>query len=278
MAVQATAMEPFAGVVEKAMAFLKGSQPKEGEKAGAIGSAMESHAFGLVALSEAFALTADDDLRKRARLAVDRLIAFQGKKGEWSVPGGDPARDTARAVVALQAARACGIGVPGGAVRKAVKSLEKYYTVDTPPGARFAAEAGLPPDPELTAACLLATECVQRNGDAPALLAGCDYLAEKAPTVGADHTDCSPLFLLMAGDALRAIEGEGYDTWNAAVRSFLTSNQVKTGPLAGSWDPDIFGGEADRVWATACATLCLQSHFRYLPLYRAPQKTEPKSE
>jgi len=81
----------------------------------------------------------------------------------------------------------------------------------------------------------------------------------------------SPLFLLFAGEALRNIEGERYDAWNAAVRSFLTASQVKEGALAGRWDPAIFGGEGDRVWATACAALCLQSHFRYLPFPKAEQ-------
>jgi hypothetical protein len=86
------------------------------------------------------------------------------------------------------------------------------------------------------------------------------------------RTERSPLFFVVAGEALRTVEGERYDAWNAAVRSFLTARQVREGQLAGSWDPAIFGGQfgdaADRVWATACATLCLQSHFRSLPLSR----------
>lgn len=90
----------------------------------------------------------------------------------------------------------------------------------------------------------------------------------RAPEVGVARAECSPLFLLFAGEALRNIEGERYDAWNAAVRSFLTASQVKEGALAGRWDPAIFGGEGDRVWATACAALCLQAHFRYLPSYR----------
>lgn len=262
------AMEEFAEVVERAQRFLEASQPTDGDKEGAIGGSIESHIFGLIVLSEAFALTDDAQLKTRAKLAVDRLITFQGKKGEWEVNAGDAARDTAWAVVALQAARACGVGVPGAALRRAAKYLEAHQTGDQPPGSRFAAAADRPADAELTAACLLAMECAGRRLDSPGLVAGCDYLSGQAPAVGATTAACSPLFLLFAGEALRNLEGEGYDAWNAAVRSFLTANQAKEGELAGSWDPAIFAGETDRVWATACATLCLQSHFRCLPLSR----------
>ena len=272
--VQSLGTEPFAEVVKKTLLYLGKNQPEKGEKVGAIGDTMESHVFGLVAFGEAFALSGDADLKTRATLAVERLIAFQGKKGDWAVTEGNSARDTAWAVVALQAARACGVGAPGAAIRKAAKYLETFQTPDLTPSERFALEADGPAEAELTAACLLAMEYAGRKSDAPELMAGCDYLAGRAPAVGAARAECSPLFLLFAGEALRNIEGERYDAWNAAVRSFLTSKQVMEGEFAGSWDPAIFGGQTDRVWATACATLCLQSHFRYLPLYRTLPKAK----
>jgi len=272
------ATEPFAEIVERSLGLLQASQPTTGATRGAIGGNIESHVFGLIALSEAFALTADAELKTRAKLAVDRLTAFQGKRGEWEVAKGDAARDTAWAVVALQAARACGVGVPSTALRRAANYLDSHQTGDVPPGGLFASEAGRPADAELTAACLWALECAGRGIDSPALAAGCGYLAGKAPAVGDTTSSYSPLFLLFAGEALRNLEGEGYDVWNAAVRAFLTSNQVKDGELAGSWDPAIFGGESDRVWATACAALCLQSHVRSLPLYRLPKKADGAGE
>jgi [protein-PII] uridylyltransferase len=52
---------------------------------------------------------------------------------------------------------------------------------------------------DLTAACLLAMEYAGGKSDAPELMAGCDYLAGRAPAVGAARAECSPLFLLFAG-------------------------------------------------------------------------------
>lgn len=266
------ATEPYAEVVAKALGFLDAHQPEKGGKLGSIGDSVDAHLLGLVVFSEAFALSADeklkDECKRNAKLAVEWLMRLRGSGNGGEVPQETLARDTARAIAALQAAKVCGVGVPSDALRKAAKFLETLHTADLPLGSRFATAPGLPADADFTAACLLALACVAREVDSPTLAAGCDYLAGKAPAVGADRTECSPRFLLLAGEALRSIEGEAYDAWNAAVRSFLTSTQVKEGPLAGSWDPAIFAGETDRVWATACATLCLQSHFRYLPLSR----------
>jgi hypothetical protein len=256
--------DAFAEVVKQGLLFLGNSQPVDGEQAGAIGTTMDAHLFGLMAFSEAFALSDEDDLKTRAKLAADRLIRFQGKQGEWAVAGGQQARDTALAAVALQVARSCGIGVVATSLRKAAQHLDTYATLDQPRGARFSAAPGLPADAELTALCLLAKQGAA-PGDAPEIVAGGDFIAGFAPAVGAARIAQPPLFLVIAGEALRTLEGERYDAWNAAVRSFLTARQVREGELAGSWDPAIFGGSGDRVWATACAALCLQAHFRNLP-------------
>jgi hypothetical protein len=269
--------EAYPDVIRKGLLFLGASQPEDGGMVGAIGTSMTAHLLGLVAFSEAFALANEDSksrdhLKIRVKLALDRLVRFQKKGGEWTEGEGATARDTALAVVALQAARACGIGVPGGPLTKAAKHLETYRTGDPPPGSRFSPSPMLRADAELSALCLLAMLGQGRSHDAPDIVAGCDFIAGFAPAVGAVRTERSPLFFVVAGEALRTVEGERYDAWNAAVRSFLTARQVREGQLAGSWDPAIFGGQfgdaADRVWATACATLCLQSHFRSLPLSR----------
>lgn len=262
--------DPYPEVMKQGLVFLGTSQPVEGDKAGAIGTTMDAHLFGLMAFSEAFALSDNDDLKTRAKLAVDRLIRFQGKKGEWSVEGGRTPRDTALAAVALQVARSCGVGVVASTLRKAAKHLDTYATLDPPPGSRFSPAPTQPADAELTALCLLAMQGAGLGGG-PEIAAGGDFIAGFAPAVGAARIDQPPLFLFIVGEALRTLEVERYDAWNAAVRSFLTAQQVQGGEMAGSWDPAIFGGSGDRVCATAYAALCLQAHFRSLP----PPRPEP---
>ena len=63
--------------------------------------------------------------------------------------------------------------------------------------------------------------------------------------------------------------GDLWKDWNAALKKALVENQRKDGDEAGSWDAA--GAEKatlGRVGVTALAALCLETYYRYLPLYR----------
>ena len=71
--------------------------------------------------------------------------------------------------------------------------------------------------------------------------------------------------------------GRPWQDWNAVVRDTLISQQVTTGPTAGSWEPnDEWGRYGGRLYSTALATLTLEVYYRLLPLYRMNDKPEPK--
>ena len=49
----------------------------------------------------------------------------------------------------------------------------------------------------------------------------------------------------------------------------LITEQRKTGPDKGSWDPkDRWGGYGGRVYSTALNALILEVYYRFLPLYQ----------
>ena len=65
------------------------------------------------------------------------------------------------------------------------------------------------------------------------------------------------------------LQGPHWERWNESLRGALVATQRKTGPLAGSWDPDaVWGGHGGRVYSTALASLCLEVYYRFLPLYK----------
>jgi hypothetical protein len=70
------------------------------------------------------------------------------------------------------------------------------------------------------------------------------------------------------------LQGDYWQRWNVALRAQLLPTQRKTGPLAGTWDPDAaWGGYGGRIYSTALSTLCLEVYYRYLPLYVAAGPT-----
>jgi hypothetical protein len=63
--------------------------------------------------------------------------------------------------------------------------------------------------------------------------------------------------------------GRAWQDWNSVVREVLIGEQIKSGRLAGSWDPnDEWGRYGGRLYSTALATLTLEVYYRFLPLYR----------
>jgi hypothetical protein len=53
----------------------------------------------------------------------------------------------------------------------------------------------------------------------------------------------------------------------------LVETQIKTGHLAGTWDPaDTWDQQAGRIYASSLRLLALEVYFRHLPLYRLSEQ------
>jgi hypothetical protein len=259
----------YTDVVKKALLHLARKQvPAAGPGSGRAENTLRSQILSVRAFSEAYALSDNAKLKPYAKDAADYLIEQQSKNGGWGAEGGANALDTAQALVALRLARACRIGVSSLALRRGEKFLSTCSAGPAPNNdSMYALQPGDLPDADATAAGLLAILYATPH-PSPAIVAGCGFFLEQAPTFRASHTNQSGLFLLLATHVLQNIEGEQFDRWNASIRMFLTANQINSGDQAGSWDPESFGSEADAVQASSLAILCLQANYRYLPLFR----------
>lgn len=75
-------------------------------------------------------------------------------------------------------------------------------------------------------------------------------------------------FTYYATLALYPLQDERWEAWNERLKRFLLTAQHATGELAGSWDPTTkWGPTGGRVYSTSLACLCLETYYRYLPVY-----------
>ncbi len=260
----------YADVVKKALFHLARAQvTAAGAESGRVGSTLQAQIFSLTAFAEAAALTENIELKRRAKKAADYLIEQQSRNGGWGENGDTNALDTAQALVALRVARGCRIGsISSAALRRGEKFLASCSAGTAPNNlSMYALTPGGLPDAEASAAGFLAMLYADPR-PSPDLLAGCNFLVKEAPAFRAMQTSHSGIFLLFATEVLQNLEGEQFDRWNAMVRTFLTAHQLHHGDQLGSWDPRSFGAETDAVQTSSLAILCLQSNYRYLPLFR----------
>ena len=66
--------------------------------------------------------------------------------------------------------------------------------------------------------------------------------------------------------------GDYWDRWNRHLNPLLLETQIKVGPEAGSWDPELpipdrWSAHAGRLYVTTMNLLNLEVYYRHLPIY-----------
>jgi hypothetical protein len=91
-----------------------------------------------------------------------------------------------------------------------------------------------------------------------------DFLLQATPASG----EMNLYYWYYATMALFQLQGDDWQTWNAALQQRLLDSQETHGTLAGSWPTStVWGGYGGRVYTTAMAVLCLEVYYRYLPIH-----------
>ncbi|MFH1423113.1 MAG: prenyltransferase/squalene oxidase repeat-containing protein, partial [Planctomycetota bacterium] len=86
-------------------------------------SRMYSHAFATLFLAEIYGMSRRKDVGEKLRLAVEAIVRAQNKHGGWRYKPDSQDSDmsiTVCQIMALRAARNCGIAVPFGTIKKAI--------------------------------------------------------------------------------------------------------------------------------------------------------------
>ena len=217
--------------------------------------AMYCHGMATFALAEAYAK------------AVSYTLDSQLSDGGWRYLKGQPDGDMSMfgwQLMSLRSAEAAGVTIPSDAKTRMIKFLQSRSLGKQ--GGLAAYREGDQVTPAMTAESLFCKQMLGIRPENPACLEAVGLLEKALPS-----REKYNLYYWYYGTlAMFQHGGEAWGHWNGSLRDLLVSEQLKTGPNAGSWEPrDRWGGAGGRIYSTAMATMCLEVYYRYLPLYQA---------
>lgn len=252
--------------VERALRWLVAQQRDDGALGGLAGPTdfAYCHAMAAFALAEAYALSdrsAADWLRLPVQRAVQFSIDDMTADGGWRYRKGTAEGDMSVfgwQLMALKSAELGGITIPRTVQDRMVRFLIARSLGEK--GGLAGYRLRERPTPSMTAEALY---CKQRLGisrENPACAEAVDFLLRALPQRG----QMNYYYWYYGSLAMRQYGGDEWTRWNNRLRDLLVQDQVQTGELAGSWDPnDAWGRYGGRIYSTALATLCLEVYYRY---------------
>lgn len=232
---------------------------------------MYCHGMATLALSELAGMTGDERLRRPVARAIAYTLAAQDPSGGGWRYRPREAGDTSQLgwqVMALKSADLAGIAVPDTTWRGARRFL------DSVSGGSYHGLAAYRPGEEfsrsMTAEALACRQFLGLPRDSSTAKEAGDSLLGELPGDGQPN-----LYYWYYGSiAMYQLQGDYWKRWSEALQRTLLATQRTSGPLAGSWDPNSrWDGYGGRVYSTALATLCLEAHYRFLPLNAPSQGT-----
>ncbi|MEZ6123646.1 MAG: prenyltransferase/squalene oxidase repeat-containing protein [Planctomycetaceae bacterium] len=128
-----------------------------------------------------------------------------------------------------------------------------------------------PVTPVMTAEALFCQQMLGYPRESPASREAVEYLLTNMPKL----SELNMYYWYYGTLAMYQYGGQSWEEWNNVVRDTLVSQQVSSGPFAGSWDPvGPWGRYGGRMYSTALSTLTLEVYYRLLPLYRMNETSQ----
>lgn len=232
-------------------------------------SELPSHAIATVALCEVGADARNKAFLDAARSAVQLIAVTQNPDGGWALalPSSPKAERrpsdifvTGWTITALSTARVAHLEIPNATLERAGVFLDSLRSPDRSGYGRFPSH---PADSEATPVGFLARIYLGWQVDKPELRRYADRLGELGP-----RRDGNLAFDYHATLLARYHAGSAWNAWNPAMRDFLVSQQVATGPDSGTWyfpNGNDLAHQGGRLYSTAMAALILESYYRYPP-------------
>jgi hypothetical protein len=232
----------------------------------------------------AYSIRRVDDLRLRSALvkAVAFTISQQDQQGGgWrykQFQEGDVSM-LGWQLMSLKSAEIAGVNLPETVRVKMKTFLESVRQGKS--GGLFgyrrnvvtAGRSSEPVTPTMTAEALFCQQMLGYPRDSDASSESISYLMRNPPRL----SDTNFYYWYYGTLAMYQHGGKPWQDWNSVVRDMLVDQQVSTGPMAGTWDPnDEWGRYGGRLYSTALATLTLEVYYRLLPLYRMNETTDAR--
>lgn len=276
----------FADNVRRALNYLRRVQTPEGLFDAPLRRNTYNHAICTLAVSEAYAMSRNEELGRMAQQGITFLCKAQQPGGGWDYTDFQTDRNdisiSGWCIMALKSAKLAGLPVPWETWDKAKKALLKASTSDG--RVRYADKAphvGRLGD-GLTAVGM-ACRYFMSVEDKLALDRASRHLLTNTPLwrkLRTPSTDTTFYYWYYGTLAMFQRGGRDWERWNGDMRDMLIRNQRKDGHVDGSWDPDDawIGPYAGRLYSTTLNILNLEVYYRYLPLYvDQPQEIRPVS-
>lgn len=281
----------YADVVERGIEFLKREQRPNGDlfRPQDDGSNkavwLYSHGIAALALSEAYGMTLDPELRDAAQRAIDFVDLAQDKtNGGWRYTPG-LSSDTSVSgwmLMALKSAELAQLQVDPESLQLARRwfdlaqdSAEKPHLYRYNP---FAPDTDSQRHGRVSSKTMTSVGLLMRLYDGwrredPAMQQGAAYLRENLPSHGVPGASLRDTYYWYYGTQVMFHMGANdWDAWRGALLPLILDNQIEEGPLAGSWHaggrtPDRWAVHAGRLYVTTLNLLSLEVQYRHLPLY-----------
>ena len=230
------------------------------------GDNMYSHGIAALALTEAFAMTNDPELRQAAQLAVNFIVNGQYDDGGWRYapasenPGPGDTTVSGWQVMALKSGELGGLEIPYETWLRFDAFLDSMQTRG---GSEYVYLRGQRSTRATTAIGLLCRMYRHWPRDHRPLVRGVNALGKQQPE--SNHM----YYNYYASQVLHHYGGVPFKRWNHKVRDYLVATQAKVGHETGSWYFDeAHSSHGGRLYTTAMAIMTLEVYYRYMPLYR----------
>ncbi len=283
----------YAVQIKTAIDWLIANQADDGglyissDKLSDASSRMYSHAIAALALTEAYGMTQDADIKQATQKALDYIADTQDPdKGGWRYFAQRRKRSSDTSVtgwmmMALQSGRLAGLqtntstleGIEAWlrvAEEPAAASQFRYnpYAVDSDGVSR---RHGRQASVTMTSVGLLMRVYSGWGPEDERLKRGAAVLLQQLPG-DADSRQRDTYYWYYATQVMKHVGGSYWERWNASLHPLLIDSQQDSGALRGSWHPyhpvpDRWGPQGGRLYVTTMNLLSLEVRYRLLPLY-----------
>ena len=263
---------PWQETVRDGIEFLISKQDSAGSLSGdsRLFARMYCHSMGLLALSEAWAMTGDQKLRDAVERGVNYSIRAQNRyDGGWRYQPGDEG-DMSQfgwQALALHSAEIGGIEIPEDTMAKMHAFIDRCAVRQG--GGVAAYRPGQGPSTTMTAESLVARYVLGQSVSDRVIREAKFEITGKMPSQEKPN-----LYYWYYGTmAMYFAGGPEWEKWNENVKSVLLSSQEHSGDNRGSWEPNgTWASYGGRVYSTAVSALILEVYYRYLPTTQQPNE------
>nr|WP_286177929.1 prenyltransferase/squalene oxidase repeat-containing protein [Rhodopirellula sp. JC639] len=282
----------YAGTVSKGLKFLLDNQRTSGNLYRSENELSDrnvmfySHGIAALALCEAYGMTQDRELRQGAQESLNYIMATQHRSyGGWrySPQVSSDTSVTGWMMMALKSGDLSGLDVSQAAYDgidhwlslargDGPERLDRYrynpFAADTPQQRH-----GRLPTPTMTAVGMLMRMYNGWSREQPEMQSAAEYLLKYPPRLGERRRPLRDgYYWYYATQFMFHMGGDYWDRWNQYLNPLLLETQIKVGPEAGSWDPELpipdrWSAHAGRLYVTTMNLLNLEVYYRHLPIY-----------